>query len=52
MFAFELLNNNLLNVTNFVELAVFGVMSTLDLVVDEKVLSAGKVLKLKKLWSC
>lgn len=34
----------IIKVTDFVEIATYGVMSTPALVVDEKVLSAGKVL--------
>lgn len=34
----------IVKVTDFAEIAAYGVMSTPGLVVDEKVLSAGKVL--------
>ena len=36
-------------VTDFIEIASFGVMSTPALVADEKVLSSGKVLKTKEI---
>jgi len=36
-------------VTDFVEIAAFGVMSTPALVVDENVLSTGKVLKTREI---
>lgn len=46
------------HVTDFIEIAKYGVMSTPALVVDEKVVSMGKVLKkkevrklLEKAWS-
>lgn len=37
----------IVKVTDFADIAAFGVMSTPALVVDEKVLSSGKVLKPK-----
>ena len=37
-------NDQIVKVTDFAEIAAYGVMSTPGLVVDEKVLSAGKVL--------
>lgn len=45
--AFELLGEevNLVKVTDFTEIAKYGVMSTPGLVIDEKVVSFGKVLK-------
>lgn len=36
-------------VTDFVEIAAFGIMSTPALVIDEKVVSFGKVLKQKEI---
>lgn len=36
-------------VTDFVQIAAFGVMSTPALVIDEKVVSSGKVLKPKEI---
>lgn len=37
----------ILKVTDFMDIAAYGVMSTPGLVVDEKVVSQGKVLKAK-----
>jgi len=39
----------IIKVTDFVEIAAFGVMSTPALVIDEKVVSFGKVLKSKEI---
>jgi small redox-active disulfide protein 2 len=39
----------IIKVTDFAEIAAFGVMSTPALVVDEKVVSFGKVLKPKEI---
>ena len=39
----------IVKVTDFAEIAAFGVMSTPALVVDEKVVSFGKVLKPKEI---
>lgn len=36
-------------VTDFAEIAAFGIMSTPALVIDEKVVSLGKVLKPKEI---
>lgn len=36
-------------ITDFADIAAFGVMSTPALVVDEKVVSVGKVLKVKEI---
>lgn len=39
----------MIKVTDFADIAVYGVMSTPALVVDEKVMSYGKVLKPKEI---
>lgn len=39
----------IVKVTDFAEIAAFGVMSTPALVIDEKVVSVGKVLKSKEI---
>jgi len=36
-------------ITDFVQIAAYGVMTTPALVIDEKVVSAGKVLKTKEI---
>ena len=43
------LQAELVKVTDFSEIAAYGIMSTPALVVDEKVLSYGKVLKAKEI---
>ena len=43
------LEAEIIKVTDFSEIAAYGVMSTPALVIDEKVLSFGKVLKAKEI---
>lgn len=43
------LNETIEKVTDFAEIAKYGVMSTPALVIDEKVMSFGKVLKPKEI---
>jgi len=39
----------IVKITDYAEMAAFGVMSTPALVIDDKVVSAGKVLKAKEI---
>ena len=43
------INAEIVKVTDFAEIAAYGVMSTPALVIDEKVVSFGKVLKPKEI---
>ncbi|MCX7614288.1 MAG: thioredoxin family protein [Clostridiales bacterium] len=43
------LSAEMIKVTDFAEIASYGVMSTPALVIDEKVISSGKVLKPKEI---
>ena len=45
----EVIEADLVKVTDFGEIAKYGVMSTPALVIDEKVVSAGRVLKPKEI---